>query len=303
MRGLLREMHQVCVQSIGILRDKLRDIKDDSINDRQILQQNLAEIASTWDRLNNEVREESTTRIHRLTVDHDTEVRVLRSQMNSHEQTIEILRSEIIDLKKLNCSATLEHDKNKSKLETVIAELQEQLVQSENNLAEANAEKMRAVNETRETMTRSHKTEIESLRSRFKLMTNMERSPSDTSLENIDRSECSEAPQFDIEYVQTTQPQASPKIMLSHSPKSPSKSSSDIYRQILFTKDQELEALRQQYQSLEAQNKHIFEQCSAMQPFADVDTVSIRNELNTLREELILERSRRQQVEESFSKR
>ncbi|KAH8295084.1 hypothetical protein KR018_007061 [Drosophila ironensis] len=64
---------------------------------------------------------------------------------------------------------------------------QEQLDEMRMKLELAEQEKQTAVAQAREQLIHEHKTELESLRCRFKLMTSMERSPSDTSLEKIER--------------------------------------------------------------------------------------------------------------------
>ncbi|EDV43789.1 uncharacterized protein Dana_GF16341, isoform B [Drosophila ananassae] len=64
---------------------------------------------------------------------------------------------------------------------------QEQLDELRLKLELAEQEKQAAVAQAREQLIHEHKTELESLRCRFKLMTSMERSPSDTSLEKIER--------------------------------------------------------------------------------------------------------------------
>ncbi|XP_032593689.1 RB1-inducible coiled-coil protein 1 isoform X2 [Drosophila grimshawi] len=63
----------------------------------------------------------------------------------------------------------------------------EQLEQLRQQLIAAEQEKLAAVAQAREELIHEHKTELESLRCRFKLMTSMERSPSDSSLEKVER--------------------------------------------------------------------------------------------------------------------
>ncbi|KAH8381749.1 hypothetical protein KR093_011651 [Drosophila rubida] len=63
----------------------------------------------------------------------------------------------------------------------------EQLQQLREQLTTAEQEKVAAVAQAREQLIHEHKTELESLRCRFKLMTSMERSPSDSSLEKLER--------------------------------------------------------------------------------------------------------------------
>ncbi|XP_030375795.1 RB1-inducible coiled-coil protein 1 [Scaptodrosophila lebanonensis] len=67
------------------------------------------------------------------------------------------------------------------------ATLEAQAEELRDQLKTAQLEKQAAVAEAREELIHEHKTEIESLRCRFKLMTSMERSPSDTSLEKLER--------------------------------------------------------------------------------------------------------------------
>ncbi|XP_017008278.2 RB1-inducible coiled-coil protein 1 isoform X2 [Drosophila takahashii] len=64
---------------------------------------------------------------------------------------------------------------------------QEQLEEMRLKLQLAEQEKQTAVAQAREQLIHEHKTELESLRCRFKLMTSMERSPSDSSLEKLER--------------------------------------------------------------------------------------------------------------------
>ncbi|XP_064553484.1 RB1-inducible coiled-coil protein 1 isoform X2 [Drosophila montana] len=63
----------------------------------------------------------------------------------------------------------------------------EQLEELRQQLLAADHDKMTAVAQAREQLIHEHKTELESLRCRFKLMTSMERSPSDSSLEKLER--------------------------------------------------------------------------------------------------------------------
>ncbi|EDW84330.2 uncharacterized protein Dwil_GK13205 [Drosophila willistoni] len=64
---------------------------------------------------------------------------------------------------------------------------QEQLEDLRRQLELAERDKLAAVAQAREQLIHEHKTELESLRCRFKLMTSMERSPSDCSLEKLER--------------------------------------------------------------------------------------------------------------------
>jgi RB1-inducible coiled-coil protein 1 len=73
-------------------------------------------------------------------------------------------------------------------LELKLSELREQCSDLQDQLDRAEASKQTALKDLSDQLTRSYKTELEGLRSRFRLMatTSMERSPSDGSLEKIE---------------------------------------------------------------------------------------------------------------------
>ncbi|KAH8288932.1 hypothetical protein KR054_012441 [Drosophila jambulina] len=88
----------------------------------------------------------------------------------------------------------------------------EQLAEMRLKLQLAEQEKQAAVTQAREQLIHEHKTELESLRCRFKLMTSMERSPSDSSLEKLERptssaSVASASTGVDIDHLLTQQRQ------------------------------------------------------------------------------------------------
>jgi RB1-inducible coiled-coil protein 1 len=74
------------------------------------------------------------------------------------------------------------------KLELQLLEMRQQCGIVQERLEGAETDKQRALKELSDRLTHSYKTELEGLRSRFRLMatTSMERSPSDSSLEKIE---------------------------------------------------------------------------------------------------------------------
>jgi RB1-inducible coiled-coil protein 1 len=74
------------------------------------------------------------------------------------------------------------------KLELQLLEMSQECSCMQQRLEEAEADKERALKELSDRLTHTYKTELEGLRSRFRLMatTSMERSPSDSSLEKIE---------------------------------------------------------------------------------------------------------------------
>lgn len=95
-----------------------------------------------------------------------------------------------------------QRDQEEHQREAELVELREQLQAAEQ-------QKVSAVAQAREQLIHEHKTELESLRCRFKLMTSMERSPSDSSLEKLERptSSASVASCLDVEQLLAQQRQ------------------------------------------------------------------------------------------------
>lgn len=84
----------------------------------------------------------------------------------------------------------------------------EQLEQMRQQLLAAEDDKVKAVTQAREQLIHEHKRELESLRCRFKLMTSMERSPSDSSLEKLERpTSSSSVSSLDVEQLLAQQRQ------------------------------------------------------------------------------------------------
>ena len=77
-------------------------------------------------------------------------------------------------------------------------QLNEQILQLEAKVNNDHILREAAVKEMKEKLRHEYKNEMESLRCKFKLMTSMERSPSDTSLEKIERPDI-----IDIAYHET----------------------------------------------------------------------------------------------------
>lgn len=96
----------------------------------------------------------------------------------------------------------LQRDQDERQQVAELEQLREQLLAAEQ-------QKVAAVAQAREQLIHEHKTELESLRCRFKLMTSMERSPSDSSLEKIERptSSASVASCLDVEQLLAQQRQ------------------------------------------------------------------------------------------------
>lgn len=124
-------------------------------------------------------------------------------------------------------------------------------------------EKTKAVNELKDRLIREHKTEIESLRCRYKLMKNVDRTPSDTSLEKIDRPEIATL-------------QAS----------SPTSSSQSLYRRILDEKERQLDTANQHVELLSQENTKFKQMIQSLTDGEQQESlVQLKDQVETLQKE------------------
>ncbi|XP_060815517.1 RB1-inducible coiled-coil protein 1 isoform X4 [Bombus pascuorum] len=116
-----------------------------------------------------------------------TEMRNLQTHLHQQlEETLEQARVEKeAAVKKANDERFIEI----ASLTNSVAQSQKRIQELEENLKHARSEQQRMVKETTEKLQMEYKNELQSIRSRFKLMTTstMESSPSDSSLEKIER--------------------------------------------------------------------------------------------------------------------
>ncbi|PSN56671.1 hypothetical protein C0J52_00056 [Blattella germanica] len=144
--------------------------------------------------------EAETTRRHeqiqRLTVDHELEMDSLKKgikvvvdakdeEIRSLKQTLTNKEDELASLR----VDVQEQIRMRQGMESQLLDLQKQCHGLQEQLQSAEVDKQRSLKELNDCLTHSYKTELESLRSRFRLMAtaSMERSPSDSSLEKIER--------------------------------------------------------------------------------------------------------------------
>lgn len=110
----------------------------------------------------------------------------LHQQLEDYSRILEQARLDKEAMKKTNDERFLEI----TSLTNSLTQCQKRIQELEENLATAHSDQERIVKETTDKFQMEYKTELETIRSRFKLMaaSTMERSPSDSSLEKIEVS-------------------------------------------------------------------------------------------------------------------
>uniref|UniRef100_A0A182SVD8 Autophagy-related protein 11 C-terminal domain-containing protein n=1 Tax=Anopheles maculatus TaxID=74869 RepID=A0A182SVD8_9DIPT len=112
----------------------------------------------------------------------------LRKSVHQKDDEIHSLRSDNSTMKASHIETVSSYEQEKKQLNDQIAQMREVIGHLESQLASSEVDRKTAIQEAVEQLEHKHRTEIESLRCRFKLMaTSMDRSPSDTSLEKIEK--------------------------------------------------------------------------------------------------------------------
>uniref|UniRef100_A0A336K3N1 RB1-inducible coiled-coil protein 1 n=1 Tax=Culicoides sonorensis TaxID=179676 RepID=A0A336K3N1_CULSO len=183
LKVLLENMQTLSKTSIDIIRQELKQVRSDLHVSRNHFASDVKNLKHTWNMLELEVKNRERELIQRLTVDFELEMNDIRKSLNIKQDEIQILLND----KTLNEAARIDeitqHENEKSVLRDAVEKLTEEMAQLKTELDNTIALKEQAIREIRET----HKIEIDSVKSRLKLIASVDRSPSDTSLEKIER--------------------------------------------------------------------------------------------------------------------
>lgn len=228
LKSLLIMMEQLSRKSIELLRGQLREVKDEMNCDKQDLAVEFKKLETMWSDLKDQTETNEREIINRLTVDHELELTDVRKLLTVKTDEVAELTLENSKLLEKLANSKLETETTKTRSSSEIDGLRARIAQLEEQVNNHETEKTKAVNEIKDRLIREHKTEIESLRCRYKLMKNVDRTPSDTSLERIDR----------------------PIELQASSPTS----SQSLYRRILDEKERQLDAAHSQVEVLTKEN-------------------------------------------------
>lgn len=186
---MLSSVSNICSQSICVLRDELGKLKTDSADNQVVLKKHCNEILSAWDKCNSEnaIRERET--LQRLTVDHELEMNDMKQTLAQRDEQIHSHKLDYIALENKYTQMHQEMTTNVNYLKEVIKTHEEAAKEQIKKLEEMELAKQKSIKELQEKMSQEYKAELESLRSRFRLvaLTSMDRSPSESSLEKIER--------------------------------------------------------------------------------------------------------------------
>lgn len=286
-------MSHLSLNSISLLREQLRAIREDSHCDKAQLADNFKRIEDIWNRIKIETENNERELINRLTVDHELELNDMRKSMLAKDDELAEIKCDNNALQVKITAAEVQIQQAHTHADDEIRALKVRLAEMEKRNDESEIVKEKAVNMIKDKLIRDHKTEIESLRCRFKLMTTTDRSPSDTSLEKIDRPDVLECERM-YQYQQRTN-------ILASSPKSPG-SGQSLYKRILDEKERQIDLLSNQIDVIRNENTKLK---GIIQSITDNDQTennvtkfkeqieALQKDKEKLKQKLNVERSRR----------
>lgn len=263
LKVLLYSMSQLSLNSIALLRDQLRHIGDDVNANRTDFTSEFEKIEKSWSQLREQQSTTERETVNRLTVDHELELNDIRKCLTAKDDEIAALKCDNSKLLEKLAYTKLECERVAKQTTDETDTLRTRLEQLQQRVANFECEKEKAVNELKDKMNREYKTEMESLRCRYKLMKNMDRSPSDTSLEKIDRPEL-------IEYERS----GGRSTLQASSPKSPTTGQS-LYRRILDEKERQIDDLNNQVQVIVKENSELKEAIQSLADYEQPDQMSL----------------------------
>lgn len=314
MKTILRTVYQLSQSSISFLREQLSAVRTESASNRAEFRSKLEAINRAWAAIQEEARNRERETIQQLTVDHELEMNDLRKSIHQKDDEMQSLRSDNSMIKASHIETVSKYESEKRELNVTVEEMKEVVRKLEHRLADVEVDRKKAIQEAVEQLEHKHKTEIESLRCRYKLMTSMDRSPSDTSLEKIEKPDMIDIASHEQLLAQaredfnrekeraiktaieeerqrwesstvTIKPQ---QRSMASSPGTPT-GSHDIYKRILEEKERQLDELRDKESVLMRENQRYKE---TIQSLTDPELGS--NQLN-LKEQLeALEREKQQ---------
>ncbi|CAG9827239.1 unnamed protein product [Diabrotica balteata] len=179
LKTVLRKLYQLARDAILQLRSEQAVLRTQIVANKDSASQYCDKINSSWANLILLQQQQEKENLEVITKSYENVISELRKQVEMQNKQIEDLFNEKSALEGEIILSCQDLNTNMEKLREENAKTIEDL---QRLLEEKDVEKEKIVKETTDRLTRDYKAEIESIRSRFKLMT-MERSPSDSSLE------------------------------------------------------------------------------------------------------------------------
>lgn len=186
LKEALQKSHEFIHMATAMFRSNMTSIKSDLQSEKDLLSNDSVNIYKALEEIQQSFHLSECQKIQRLTVDHELELIDLKNLAIAKDDEIRALKLEKIDSEciynKRWEEVTAKYNESELKLKQYLIKCEE----LEKQLELKQVEHESHIQEIQQEMQREHHNEIESLRSRFRhmIVTNMKRSPSESSLEH-----------------------------------------------------------------------------------------------------------------------
>ncbi|XP_050084411.1 RB1-inducible coiled-coil protein 1 isoform X2 [Anopheles aquasalis] len=314
LKALLRSFHDLSLRSISVLREQLANVRSESAANRAQFQAQLLAINQAWHDIQQVARNRERETIQQLTVDHELEMNDLRKSIHQKDEEIQSLRSDNSTMKASQIETVSSYEQEKRQLSEQITEMREVIARLECQLAEAvGVDRQKAIEEAVQQLEKQHRSDMETLRCRYKLMASVDKSPSDTSLEKIEKPDMIDLAVHEQLLAQAREDlgrekeraikaaieeerqrweknaiaSGSNRLQRSYaggsSPGTTPTGSQDVYKRILEEKDRQLEELREKEALLVRENMRMKETIQSLSdPELSMCDVNYREQLEAL---------------------
>ncbi|KOB71770.1 putative rb1-inducible coiled-coil 1, partial [Operophtera brumata] len=199
------KLFDLCKAHIVYLMEELVRMKNEISEQKDYVNSQCVAILDVWTRNNEETAIQFREQTQRLTVDHELELSDMKAALNEKDDIISSLKIETANIKLEHQKEIKRFTEEQQSTKDILVKTREEIGSFENKLEEVEVNKQKEIRNLQEKMHQDYKTEIESLRSRFRLvaLTNMDRSPSESSLEKIERTDMIEIASHNAIVMQT----------------------------------------------------------------------------------------------------
>lgn len=181
-------MSNIAFENIRLLRTELNALRGNVVENESSVQLNFKDLIESFQQLLIERDYKERQIVQRLTADHELEITEHKRVLEQNDAEINRLKEERRELEDSLKKSSEEKETLQAELKKITEEYDRKVEELENRVKEVVEEKEKAVKESKDQLIESHKAEMESIRSRFKLMM-ADRSPSESSLEKVDLKE------------------------------------------------------------------------------------------------------------------
>ncbi|CAH2988589.1 unnamed protein product [Chilo suppressalis] len=205
LQDFLMKLCALCRANVVFIRGELIKLKDDVESHKSFINSQYLQVVEAYENSCVEISLRHREQTQRLTVDHELELSDMKATLAQKDEVIETLSKEKDSIKAENQREIEKLNEEHKNTEESLEKCREEIAGFAKKLEEMETQKQKDIKDMQDKLHMDYKAEIESLRSRFRLvaLTNMDRSPSESSLEKIERTDVIEITSHNAIVMQT----------------------------------------------------------------------------------------------------